>query len=242
MDAKPLRIYMKQRHLEGDPFLLRVLDHIESHSLFEHPFFDAFCGRRLNLDQIKVWAKQRLFSSQRFPCFLAAFVSHIEDDIDVRAAYVKQIYEEHGNLDPERVHSRQLTRLIFALGVSREELSKEQMLPGTRRFVETYMNVSREGNLLKCMGMYALGSEPVIAMEMVLCLRGLQTISWLKSEDIVYFSDHAYHDYRHTAELTDILLPFLRSDTDREKAWEGIVEIINARKALYDGVAEQVGL
>jgi len=242
VEAKPLRIYLKQRALEGEPFLRKVLAHIESHPLFVHPFFGAFSEGRLNLDQVRLWAKQRLFSSQRFPCFLAAFVSHIEEDVDLRAAYVKQIYEEHGNLDPPKVHSRQLTRLILALGVSRDELCREQMLAGTKRFVDTYMRVSREGDLLKCMGMYALGSEPVIAMEMVLCLRGLQTISWLKSEDMIYFTDHAYHDYRHTAELTDVLLPFLRSDADRERAWKGIVEIIDARKALYDGVAERIGL
>lgn len=241
MEAKPLRIYMTERGSEGDPFLRKVLAYIESHPFFSHPFFEAFGQGRLSLEQVKVWATQRLFSSQRFPCFLGAFISHVVD-VDVRAAYVKQIYEEHGNLDPEKIHSRQLTRLIFALGVSRQALDQEEMLLGTRKFVNTYMNISREGDLLKCMGMYALGSEPVIAMEMVLCLRGLGTIPWLKPEDVIYFSDHAYHDYRHTAELTDVLLPFLRTDSDKAKAWDGIVEIIEARKALYDGIAERIGL
>jgi pyrroloquinoline quinone (PQQ) biosynthesis protein C len=241
MEAKPLRVYMAERDLGNDPFLLKVLGHIEGHSLFSHVFFEAFGQGRLILEQIKVWAKQRLFSSQRFPCFLGAFISHVVD-VDVRSAYVKQIYEEHGNLNPEKVHSRQLTRLIFALGVSRQELDKGEMLAGTQRFVDTYMDISREGDLLKCMGMYALGSEPVIAMEMVLCLRGLGTIPWLKPEDVIYFSDHAYHDYRHTAELTDILLPYLKSDADRERAWKGMVEILDARKGLYDGVASSIGL
>ena len=116
------------------------------------------------------------------------------------------------------------------------------MLPGTRHFVDTYMRISREGNIPKTMGMYALGSEPVIAMEMVLCLQGLATIPWLEPDDYVYFSDHAYHDFRHTAELTDILLPYLDSETARESAWQGIVEIIDARTRLYDGIADRIGL
>ena len=242
MEAKPLRIYMKERGLEADPFLRRTLEYIEAHPLFEHGFFKAFCAGRLLLDQVKVWAKQRLFSAQRFPCFVGAFISHMEEDIDTRAVYVKQIYEEHGDLDPAKVHSRQLTHLIFALGVSRQELSAETMLPGTRNFVDTYMRISREGDIVKGMGMYALGSEPVIAMEMMLYLRGLATIPWLRPEDCIYFSDHAYHDYRHTAELTDVLLPYLKTDDDRERAWEGMVEIIDARKGLYDGIALQIGL
>lgn len=242
MEAKPLRVYMQERGLESDPFLCRVLEHIEKHPLFEHRFFRAFQSGELLIDQIKIWAKQRLFSSQRFPCFLGAFISHLETDVDARAAYIKQIYEEHGNLDPEKIHSRQLSRLIFALGVSRQELNMEDMLPGTQQFVDTYMRVSREGDIVKGMGMYALGSEPVIAMEMVLCLRGLETISWIKPEDYVYFSDHAYHDYRHTAELTDILLPYMTKEDERERAWQGIVEIIDARKGLYDSISERIGL
>jgi pyrroloquinoline-quinone synthase len=241
MEAKPLRIYMEERGLMGHPFLNRVLDRIESHSLFRHPFFEAFGAGTLSLDQVKVWAKQRLFSSRRFPCFLGAFVSHI-DDIDIRHAYVKQMYEEHGNLDPEKVHSRTLTRLIFALGVSRPELNAQQMFPGTQAFVDAYMRISQQGDLLKCMGMYALGSEPVIAMEMVLCLKGLNTIPWLEPTDKTYFSDHAYHDYRHTAELTDVLLPHLQTLSNEKLAWQGIVEIMNARKGLYDGIAQAIHL
>src|SRR5690349_9832561 len=101
MEAKPLRIYMKERGLEADDFLCRTLKHIEGHPFFEHHFFNVFRAGELSLEQVKVWAKQRLFSSQRFPCFLGAFISHLEADVDARAAYVKQIYEEHGNLDPE---------------------------------------------------------------------------------------------------------------------------------------------
>lgn len=242
MEAKPLRMFMKERGLEGDPFLCRTLEHIETHPLFEHRFFKSFASGQLSLHQVRVWAKQRLFSAQRFPCFVGAFISHMEEDIDTRAVYVKHIYEEHGNLDPAKVHSRQLTHLIFALGVSRQELSAEPMLSGTRNFVDTYMRISREGDIVKGMGMYALGSEPVIAMEMMLYLQGLATISWLKPEDCIYFSDHAYHDYRHTAELTDVLLPYLKTDRDRKRAWQGMVEIIDARKGLYDGIADRIGL
>ena len=235
MEAKPLRVYMKQRGLETNPFLQKVLTHIEAHPLFRHPFFEAFRRGKLQQDQLKTWAKQRLFPSQNFPRSLGAFVSNIED-IDARAVYVKQIYEEHGNLDPKKVHCRQLARLVFALGVSQQELDKERVLPSTRRFVDTYRRISLEGDVLKGMGMFALGSEPVIAMEMVLCLRGLSTIPWLTSRDVIFFSDHAYHDYRHTAELTDVLLPLLKSKTDYNRAWEGMAEIIDARKSFYDGI------
>lgn len=241
MEAKPLRNYMEERGLVFHPFLNKVLVQIENHPLFKHRFFEVFGAGKLSLDQVKIWAKQRLFSSRRFPCFLGAFISHI-DDIDIRHAYVKQIYEEHGNLDPEKVHSRQLARLIFALGISREELNAQEMFAGTQAFINAYMRISQEGNIVKCMGMYALGSEPVIAMEMVLCLKGLATIQWLESDDITYFSDHAYHDYRHTAELTDVLLPHLKNASDEDRAWRGIVEIMDARKGLYDGIAEAIGL
>src|ERR1022692_4795203 len=147
MEAKPLRVYMKQRGLKGNPFLQKVLIHIEAHPLFRHPFFEAFERGKLREDQVKAWAKQRLFPSQNFPRSLGAFISNIED-IDARTVYVKQIYEEHGNLDSEKVHCRQLANLVFALGVSKRELENERMLPNTRRFVGTYRRISQEGDVL----------------------------------------------------------------------------------------------
>jgi len=73
-------------------------------------------------------------------------------------------------------------------------------------------------------------------------LGGLETIPWLLPDDKIYFSDHAYHDYRHTAELTDVLLPFIQERSSQERAWEGIVEILNARKGLYDGIAKAANI
>jgi hypothetical protein len=73
-------------------------------------------------------------------------------------------------------------------------------------FGRAWTNPWRLGRLPFVMNgsLYAMGSEPVIVMEMVLCLQGLATIPWLKPEDYIYFSDHAYHE--HTAELADVLL------------------------------------
>ena len=68
MEAKPLRVYMEKRGLADDPFLCRTLEYIEGHPLFEHRFFKAFSAGKLSLEQVKEWAKQRLFSSQRRPC------------------------------------------------------------------------------------------------------------------------------------------------------------------------------
>lgn len=241
MQSGPLRTCMKDGGLENHAFLLKALAYIESHPLFTHPFFSAFAAGKLSLAQVQAWAKQRVFPSRQFPRSLAAFVSHLKGD-EMRMAYVKQIYEEQGELDPLKVHSRQLEQLVFTLGVSRRELNDEPILPSTQDFMDTYMNISRGGDIVKAMGMYALGSEPVIAMEMELCLQGLDTIGWLEPEDKVFFSDHAHHDYRHTAELIEVLLPFIRNEADQNRAWQGMVEIIDARKRLHDGIGEKIGL
>ncbi|MEK7068908.1 MAG: iron-containing redox enzyme family protein [Patescibacteria group bacterium] len=241
MQCKPLRVYMENSGLVSDPFLNRALDYIEEHELFKHRFFQAFTTGGLSIEQVKIWAKQRLFSSNLFTCFLGAFVSNIEDR-GVRRAYAKQLWEEEGMLDPDKMHSRYLNWLIFALGVSRQELDAEVMLPGTRHFVATYMRISREGDVVKGMGMYALGSDPVIAMEMTLLLKGLNTIRWLRPEDKAYCSEHVEVDVRHAAELNAVLLPFLTTETEQKRAWQGMTEILEARKGFYDGIANAIGI
>lgn len=241
MECKPLRLYIEDNRAEGNQFLVEALKYIENHALFEHLFFHLLREGRLSQPQIQVWAKQRHFSSQAFPRFLAALVSNLVEE-ETRSAYVKQIYEEHGELVPEKIHARQLRNFIYALGVTPEELKAEPMLPGTANFVDAYVRLSRDNDVLKGMGVFALGSEPVVAMEMALVLPGLKRLTFLKAEDIHYFTDHAYHDFRHTAELMDVLMPYADTTEGQSRILEGMKEIIEARKGFYDGVAWQIGI
>ncbi len=242
MICEPLRfVKSKLENTYHANFINEALHFVEEHPLFIHPFFEAFENGKLSEDHLRKWAKQRYFSSKNFPRFLGAFISYIEDDV-IRTAYIKQAYEEHGELKHDKIHARQLRRLIYALGVGDEELQKEQMLPGTQHFVDTYWDISRSGDLYRAMGAFALGTEPVVPLEMKLCLRGLNKLHYLTESDKIYFTDHAEHDFRHTVELANVLLPTLKEPEHYETALRGMREIIEARKSLYDGIAESCGI
>lgn len=238
MICDPLRLVEKETEQKDNLALIQqARDYIENHSLFRHPFFEIFASGKLTNQQVQKWAKQRYFSSRNFPRFLGSFISHIEDDV-TRTAYIKQAYEEHGELHLDKIHARQLRQLIYASGVNQEELEKEEMLGGTKQFVDAYWRISKSGDLSRTMGAFALGTEPVVPLEMKLCLRGLKTLPNIEEKDKVYFTDHALHDTRHTIELVRVLLPSLKKPRDYEKALQGMTEIVEARKALYDGIAE----
>ena len=240
MECNPLRNYMRERDLTDHVFLRRVLSHIEKHALFEHRFFQAFSDGRLTIGDVGVWAKQRLFSSQRFAYFLGVFLSHLPDG-PAKQVFIRQKSEEEGDGNPEKAHSKYLERLICALGVSSQDLDAETMLPGTCDFVGTFMRISCEGDILKGMSMYGFG-EAVIAMEMTLLLEGLDTIPGLLPEDKEYCSKHALIDEHHAAELLDVLWPYLKNSSDEDRAWRGLVEILDARKGFYDGIVSVIGI
>lgn|GEM_PF-6540690 len=239
MRCMPIRKYMTMRPTAMPNLLAEALFLIESHRLFRAPFFGDFEAGQLSSRQIRAWAKQRHFSSTAFPRFLGALISNLADE-ETRASYVKQVYEEHGQLNSELVHSRQLRRFIYAIGVTEHELAAEEMLEETRSFVDAYFRLSRSTDVTKSMAAFALGSEPVIAMEMELCCKGLRHLA-LSSQDIVYFTDHAEHDYRHTYELLDSLLPYIGNSDAESSALDGMLEILEARAVFYDGISNLMG-
>jgi len=240
-DKNPL----DRKHYE---LLEEALDHIETHSLWRHPFFEAFASGNLTEEQLKIFAIQRHFSSSRFPGVLGNFIGSIEDPLtnqNVIRACAKQLWEEAGEDCLEKNHALQLRRLGYQLGLTDSDYQKADMLKGTRHFVSTYRSLSMSG-MYKGQGAFALGSEPVIPLEMQLDIRGLNAskINGSPVEETAkhYFIDHAYHDYRHTKELVKVMLPTLQRPEHFRGVLEGMREIIDARKALYDGIADKCGI
>src|SRR5574341_1461456 len=58
-----------------------------------------------------------------FPLFLAAAISHIRDGRS-RLLLVSNLYEEHGNLDIERLHPALFRKFMHGLGVEPESIEK----------------------------------------------------------------------------------------------------------------------
>lgn len=241
MECRPLRLFIEKRKLEDNKFLAECLEFIENHDLFKHPFFSKFEENNLDMDQIKHWAKQRKFTSKLFPCFMGDLISHIED-IEARHPYITQMYEEHGEGDPKEVHYYQLCHFIKKLGVSQGELDAEVMTDETRDFIESYVELTESEDYIRGMGAFALGSEPVIAMEMELCLKGIDNLEFLEEHDIYYFIDHGRHDYRHTFELMDSIMPYILTGDQQKRAFEGMKMTMDARKRFYDGAYLEKGV
>jgi pyrroloquinoline-quinone synthase len=87
---------------------------IEKHPLFErltHGSFSRDAERRVALEIFHV--------VEAFPLFLSALITSI-DDFRLRMELVDNLYEEHGRMNPERVHVVTYRGFLRALGVSEE--------------------------------------------------------------------------------------------------------------------------
>jgi len=232
MDCKVLRTY-KNYNKRSLRIINEVADVIENHELFEHKFFKDYDARRLPANSERKWLKQRHFLSRSFPSMYGNIISNSIDP-EFSRPFIRQLYEEAGNGRQEKVHYYQLLNTLHAKGITNFEINNEVITKGTEEVINAYRKWTRHENVIVAGGVFGFGIEPIIAMDKQLSLDGLRKNNNLSEQDLFYFIDHAAHDYRHSWELLDVVLPRIENEKEVELIKEGVADLLNSRVKFYD--------
>lgn len=235
MECKILRTYQSY-----DRFSLSLVDEIrdliEQHPLFEHKFFKDYTAGRLPDENERKWLKQRHFLSRVFPSIYANIIAH-STNLDFLRPFVRQLWEEMGNGKKTQIHYHQLLHTLYAKGITTYEIEQEPILPGTQQVIDAYQKWTRFDNPVIAGAIFGLAIEPVIAMDMELSLQGLRKNNTLSETQLIYFQDHATHDYGHSWEILDVVLPLLQHNKQIETIRKGVMDVLDSRVRFYDGLA-----
>lgn len=232
MECKILRTYKSFDKLSL-VIINEIRDLIESHKLFEHKFFKDYAAGRLPDKNERKWLKQRQFLSKNFPSVYANIIAN-STDLEFLRPFVRQLWEEFGNGKRDKIHYYQLLNTLYAKGITNYEIENEPVAKGTQELINSYQKWTQHENVIIGGAVFGFAIEPIIAMDMELSLQGLRKSKALNETDLIYFQDHATHDFGHSWEILDVVLPHIRQGKDLELIKEGVAEMLDNRVKFYD--------
>ncbi|MBI4386454.1 MAG: CADD family putative folate metabolism protein [Elusimicrobia bacterium] len=205
---------------------------IREHSLLKHPFYQAWQGGLLSLEDLRHYAVQYYPHVAQFPRYVSAVHSNISDPALRRLVLENLIEEERG----ENNHPELWLRFAEGLGLGREEVTGVLVQPETLQCVRTFMELARKPNPVAGLSaLYAYESQiPAVSATKIQGLRDFYGIT--QDSAVEFFRVHEKADVRHSRQERDAVLSLAVSERDREEAIVSADKASQAVWKLLDGV------
>lgn len=217
----------------SDRFIDRVDEQIRNKSLLDHTFYQEWKSGSLNLDDLKIYAKQYYHFESNFPRFLSAIHSRCPDR-EVRQVVLGNLWdEEHG----ERNHRELWLDFCEGLGLSRTEVIDSVPYANTLALVNDYYEVCSNGSFLEGVAsIYSYEAQlPEISTQKIEGLVKWYGIS--DSKSLEFFRIHAYLDLEHSQSESRLISDHTSYDT--EHAVNHAIQVgLDAWYSFLDGINE----
>ena len=141
--------------------------HYEDHSLADHPFFQRLQREPVNKQHLWLLIMNIRETATNFTRRLANILARIEDD-RIRCILAKQLNDELGNGNIERIHSKLFDRLMVTVELWQIESSNQKLLiPGTE-FSNSFEEIYLDSN--PYVGVGAMIVSEIYAKQFDICL------------------------------------------------------------------------
>ena len=155
----------------------------------------------------------------------------------LRVEVVRNVWEEHGEGDAERVHGHTFLALLELLGhISEQDVAKRALWPEVRIFNTTLVGAC-------VLDEYLIGVAMMGIIERMFCDistwigHGIVDNNWISQERMIHYNLHEDLDIKHSQDFFDILEPaWSRSEEDRYAIAQGLHTGAVLFNGLYEGL------
>ena len=185
------------RSLSESDFVQELVRRMQSHPLWQHPFFQLV-RTRPTLAILQQWAIQAGRIDQAFAEILTNMLVNPIIVPSMHGLIAENLNDELGNGDPRQEHFTLFQDVLQAIGVSVEEYETTPMTQGTERIIRSLLEASRGRNPLQILGMMA-SEELICPNEFPLFLEAMSRYG--TPYQLRYFDEHIQADVRHSFDL-----------------------------------------
>ncbi len=207
--------------------------------ILNHPFINRIADGWLNQQQLQYFAKEYFVYCFHFPRFLSACAANIPDD-ETRLAIIENLWEEHGEGNPDKSHRKLYERFALATGLRHEDLTFAKALPSTRICIENLLNLCIHEHFLVSLGALGPGTEYFTNDEYKKIESGLKLYDFLEPEDYTFWTIHIGLDDIHYAEMVKPVEKWLDKKINRERLKKGAERAIELELLFWDGLEEHL--
>ena len=175
--------------------LLEKLDiAIAEKNLLKHPFYQDWQAGKLTRESLQLYARQYYKHVEAFPQHLRVLAARADESL--KPVVLENLEEEE---NPARPHPKLWRDFARALGVSGEEVTASDSLPGTKLVVEKFREICGERSVAEAVAaLYAYESQvPEIATTKIDGLKKFYGIT--ETAGLAYFEVHEEADKEHRA-------------------------------------------
>ncbi len=217
---------------------LQVLDQlIQSRSILNHPFYQAWQRGELTPQQLAAYA-------QIYYPHVAAFTGYLEtaienaEDARVRLELEQNLLDEQTNPAP---HSDLWLDFAAGLGLDRIEVSHTAARPAAQNIVDTFQRLSQAGTAQALAALYAYKSQqPEVSRQKADGLRQLYSVD--NPDTLAYFEVHAETDIEHRLGERQALLRCLEAGASPQGVLDSADQALDAYWGLLDGVCQEAAI
>jgi pyrroloquinoline-quinone synthase len=155
----------------------------------------------------------------------------------LRVEVVRNVWEEHGEGQADRVHGHTFLTLLERLGeIGHDDVARRVLWPEVRIFNTTLVGAC-------VLDEYLIGVAMMGVIERMFCEisawigRGIIENEWLERERLIHYNLHEELDIKHSQDFFDILEPaWSRSEEDRYAIEQGLRTGAILFNGLYEGL------
>jgi pyrroloquinoline-quinone synthase len=156
---------------------------------------------------------------------------------ELRVEVLRNVWEEHGEGDPSRVHGRTFVTFLDRLArVSEDDIERRALWPEVRLFNTTLVGAC-------VLDDYLIGAALLGVIERMFCDiscwigRAVVARGWLPADRMIHYDLHEQIDLRHSQDFFDILeQAWQRSEMNRYQVEQGLRLGATAFNGLYEGL------
>lgn len=200
-----------------------------------NPYFLALEDQSFQKEDFLETQIQFFFAVAFFSRPMSALAGKIPNT-ELRLNIVRNVFEEHGEGDPNGFHENTFKRLLTRLGISEEEMMKRTLWPEVRTFNTLLTGVCVMDSYL--VGVSVLGIIERMFSEISAWIgQGILQNGWLEPNQIIHYSLHEKLDLQHSEEFFEILQkPWQENESNRYFIRQGLLMGAYVFNQLYAGL------
>jgi len=207
---------------------------IEAKHLLKHPFYLAWTRGELNREALADYARQYYQHVAAFPTYLSAIHARCDDQLTRKELLNNLIDEEAGSPN----HPELWLNFAEGLGVSARDAQNAENWPETKKLIDTFRSVCRDGSTAEGLGvLYAYESQiPAICESKIDGLKKHYGFADLKHYE--YFSVHIEADREHSTVERKLLGGYV-GNQNSESVRSSVNRVLDALWDMLSGVCRR---
>jgi len=178
-------------------------------NLGEHAFFRSLLNGELKKEAFIETQKDFSFMVQYFNRPMALVAANIPNPL-TRQAIIGNLWEEHGNGDPSKIHGKTILTLIERLGGKAPDVVNDAIPTNAELFNISLQGISAHEDYRVSASVFG-GIERTFADVSELICQAITRHGWLEKENIIHYGLHKEIDVQHAEDFFKVV------ETDWEK-------------------------